>query len=83
MLHLESAKDALYNAGGTPIAADPTGKSGTDVGDILNVFTNFHLTTHQDILVGYIYLWEGDFIKNTKPAVGPPQLAYVQWSFKW
>jgi hypothetical protein len=83
MFRLESAKDALYNSAGNAIRVDPTGRAGSNVGDELDVFTNFHLTFHQDILAGYSYLWQGNFLKATGPGIGNPQLVYVQWSFKW
>jgi hypothetical protein len=82
VFRLDSSKDALYNAAGTVLRKDPTGKAGTDVGDELDFAVNFHLTRHQDIYVGYSKLFAGDFIKATGPG-GSPELAYVQYSFKW
>jgi hypothetical protein len=82
MFRLDSAKDALYNAAGNAIRRDPTGRAGTDVGEEIDLLTNFHLTTHQDILVGYSRLSAGDFIKRTGNP-GSPDLFYLQYSFKW
>jgi hypothetical protein len=83
---LVSSRDALYNAGGVALRRDPTGRAGRDVGDEIDVFANFHLTTHQDLLIGFSELFEGSFLQQTNPAgnpVGSPELYYVQYSFKW
>jgi hypothetical protein len=82
MFRLDAAKDALYNAGGTAIRQDATGKAGTDVGDELDLFTNFHLSQHQDILLGWSKLYAGEFIKRTG-SPGSPEFFYAQYCFKW
>jgi hypothetical protein len=82
VFRLDSAKDALYNAAGVPIRIDPTGKAGTDVGDEIDFTTNFHLSRHQDILIGYSQLFSGSFIKQTGNS-GNPELFYAQYSFRW
>jgi hypothetical protein len=82
IFRLDAAKDALYNAGGTAIRRDPTGRAGTDVGDELDFFTNFHLSQHQDILVGYSKLFAGQFIRSTGAPLSP-EFFYAQYSFKW
>jgi hypothetical protein len=84
VFHLDSPRDALYNAAGVPIRSDPTGGAGTSVGDEIDVFTNFHLSAHQDILLGYSKLYAGNFLKHS-PGVpaGNPHLFYLQYSLKW
>jgi hypothetical protein len=74
---------------------DPTGKSGSYVGDLMTLTVNFHLSNHQDIFIGYSHLYAGDFIHNAPTASAPlkgstsasratdPELFYVQYSFKW
>jgi hypothetical protein len=95
VFYLDSPRDALYNSGGTPIRFDPTGKSGRYVGDEIDLTINFHLSNHQDILIGYSHLYAGDFIHNAPTPATPlkgstpasratdPELFYVQYSFKW
>jgi hypothetical protein len=95
IFYLDSPRDALYNSGGTPIRFDPTGKSGRYVGDEIDLTINFHLSNHQDILIGYSHLYAGDFIHNAPTPAAPlkgstpasratdPELFYVQYSFKW
>lgn len=80
--YLDSGRDALYNAAGTAIRKDPTGRSGLHVGDEIDFFTNFHLSMHQDILVGFSQLFAGEFIRNTG-SPRSPELMYVQYSFRW
>jgi hypothetical protein len=80
--YLDSAKDALYNASGTPILRDPTGRSGHHVGDELDFFINFHLTAHQDILIGYSHLFAGEFLQKAGNGQSP-DLTYIQYSFKF
>lgn len=90
VFYLDSAKDALYSAGGVPLRRSPAGDAGLHVGNELDLIVNFHLTTHQDILVGYSKLYAGEFIERSfipgRTVPGPyvsPDLFYVQYSFKW
>ena len=89
IFHLDSAKDALYNSAGAVIRQDPTGKAGTDVGDELDIFANFHLTARQDLFMGWSKLYQGSFIENTpvlgtkKNGAGSPELFYVQYSLRF
>ncbi|HZY86481.1 MAG TPA: alginate export family protein, partial [Gemmataceae bacterium] len=82
VFRLDSAKDALYNAAGTPIRRDPTGAAGNDVGDELDYVINFHIDKHQDVLFGYSHLFAGQFIRQTGNGRSP-ELTYLQYSFRW
>ncbi|MDB5305829.1 MAG: alginate export family protein, partial [Gemmataceae bacterium] len=90
VFRLDSNKDALYGPAGGILRQDKTGKAGDNVGNELDVLSNFHLTNHSDVLVGYSYLWAGSFLKNTAPP-GPahdamaanPSLFYAQYSYRW
>jgi hypothetical protein len=42
---------------------------------------NFHLSNHQDLLLGYSKLFEGEFLERTKP--GSPDLFYLQYTYRW
>ena len=79
---LAEEKDALYGASGKVLRQDVTGKAGTDVGQEIDFYTNFHLTTHQDVWVGYSKLFAGDFIKRTG-SPDSPELFYLQYSYKY
>jgi hypothetical protein len=82
---LANGKDALYNAGGNVLRFDPTGKSGTHVGEELDFVYNIHLSKHADILTGYCYLWGGEFMKKTVGKTGGVNsgLTFLQFSYKW
>ncbi len=80
--YLDSGKDALYNKAGAVERFSPKGNAGVHVGEELDFTTNFHLTFHQDILVGYSVLFPGEFIRKTGPST-TPQLLYMQYSYKW
>jgi Alginate export len=79
---LAQPEDALYNAGGKILRQDPTGRAGRDVGQEIDLLWNFHMTTHQDILVGYSKLFAGEFIKKTGNPESP-ELFYLQYTYRW
>ncbi|MDP1558098.1 MAG: alginate export family protein [Nitrosomonas sp.] len=80
--YLANKRDYLYNAGGIAILRDATGQSGSHVGDEIDFRTNFHVSRHQDILVGYSKLFTGNFIENQRPGISP-DLFYVQYNFRF
>lgn len=80
--HLAQARSPLFGASGAPLRVDPTGAAGTNVGNELDVVVNFHMTAHQDILVGYSKLFAGSYIKQTGPNVSP-ELFYLQHQLRW
>ena len=80
---LADNRDALYNAGGVPIRWDPTGRSGSHVGEEVDFVLNFHLSKHLDLLTGYSYLWGGEFLKNTATATTNSSLFFFQASYRW
>jgi hypothetical protein len=82
ILRLDAAKDALYNAAGAVERSDPTGRAGTDVGEVVTTYTNFHLSAHSDLLFQYSHLSAGSFIQRTGPG-GSPDEFYMQYSFRW
>jgi hypothetical protein len=64
------------------LRADPTGRAGRNVGNELDLWTNFHVAQNQDIWIGWSKLYEGSFLKKT--GFGPsPELFYLQYSFRW
>jgi Alginate export len=82
ILHLDAAKDALYSPAGVVERVDPTGKSGTDVGNILTGVVNFHLSMHSDLEFQYSYFDSGTFIKSTGSPLSP-SIFYMQYTFRW
>jgi hypothetical protein len=82
MFRLDHGRDALYSSAGTVERIDPTGRAGRNVGDEIAWLVNFHLTSHQDVLVGYEHLWAGPFLQQTGPGTSPDYL-YLQYMYRW
>lgn len=61
---LASAKDSLYNTSGGSIVRDATGKSGTHVGNEVDVYTWFELNRHMNLGVGVGHLMSGEFLQH-------------------
>jgi len=80
--HLAQARSPLFNAGGVPLRVDPTGAAGNNVGNEIDFLVNFHLTAHQDLLIGYSKLFAGNFIRQTGPDLSP-DLFYLQHQVRW
>jgi hypothetical protein len=79
---LANAHDALYNAGGKPIARDPTGAAGSNVGDELDFVVNFHVSATSDLMVGYSHLFPGLFLLRTGTHL-PPDQTFVQYALRF
>jgi len=80
---LQQERDALYNAGGAPILSDPTGASGSDVGQELDLMVKFLVSPRADLLFGYSHLFSGDFVINTLGGRGGEDFYYGQCSVKF
>ena len=82
---LADKSDALYQTGGNVVRFDPTGRSGSHVGQELDFVFNIHLSKHADVLTGYSHLWGGEFLKNTASSTNAVDggLYYLQFSYKW
>jgi Alginate export len=66
---LASATDALYNTSGGVIVRDPSGKSGTHIGEEFDAYTWFELNRHLNLGVGVGHLMPGTFL--TRTTTGP------------
>ena len=80
--YLASKTDFLYNAGGAATLRDPTGASGSHVGDEIDFRFNVHVDRHQDILIGYSKLFAGGFMQALRPGI-QPELFYTQYNFRF
>jgi hypothetical protein len=85
IFHLAEARDALYNASGTPIRISPTGAAGTYVGQELDLLVQFIVSARADVLFGYSHFFAGSFVKATNPAgvSGNADFYYSQWSWRF
>ncbi len=79
---LYEESDALYNAGGVPIRRDPSGKSGSDVANELDITVAWQIDTHQSILLGYSHIWNNNFIRQTG-ASEDPDFIYLMYKFRF
>jgi hypothetical protein len=82
VFRLDQAQDALYNAAGNAIRRSATGTASKNVGDEIDLWINFHLGAHSDILAGYSKLFAGEFIKDTGNGRSP-DLFYLMYTFRW
>jgi hypothetical protein len=64
---LASAADSLYNSSGAAAVRDATGKSGTHIGEELDVYTWYEINRHVNLGAGVGHLLAGAFLReNTK-----------------
>lgn len=85
IFHLAQARDALYNASGTPIRISPTSSAGTYVGQELDLLLQFVVNPRADVLFGYSHFFAGSFLKATNPigVSGNADFYYSQWSWRF
>lgn len=85
IFHLASARDALYNATGTPIRVSPTGAAGTYVGQELDLIYQIVVNARADVLFGYSHFFAGTFVKRTNPVgvSGNADFYYSQWTWRF
>jgi hypothetical protein len=69
-LWLASARDALYNGAGAPIARSPGGAAGRHVGREFDLFAAYRFK-RTAFGAGYGYLFKGGFIRAATPGVNP------------
>jgi len=72
---LEEERDALYNVAGVPIYQDPTGGSGNEVGQEIDLLLTYKLRPRADLVVGYSHFWAGDYFDSPVIQNGPAGLA--------
>lgn len=66
---LANAHDALYPTRGSVIASDPTGKSGTHVGEEADIQLIYTPTRQTEFGAGYGHLFTGHFLNKTTKGV--------------
>ncbi len=66
---LANAHDALYPTRGSVVASDPTGKSGTHVGEEMDAQLIYTPTRQTQIGAGYGRIFTGEFLKKTTKGV--------------
>ena len=72
---LAQKKDAWYYCNGKKMRWDPTGESGSDLGDEIDLIWKYHVHRYITLMAGCAAFFPGDFIKKT----GTHENAY--WAF--
>lgn len=82
LLWLAESPDGLYNVTGVVSRQDPTGSSGQEIGQEIDLLATYAVRPGVDLLLGYSYLWSGDFIRNTGDGANA-HLAYTSLMIKF
>lgn len=80
---LDSPRDGLYNAAGVRTLYDPTGNSGSYVGQETDFTCQYNINPYSDLLIGYSHFWAGDFVENLAPNGNDIDFTYVQYSIRF
>lgn len=78
---LAQAKDAWYYSTGKKMRWDPTGASGKDLGDEIDLIWKFHVHQNITLMAGCCAFFPGHFIQVTGPS-GNAYWAFGQVEFK-
>jgi hypothetical protein len=79
---LDEPADAWYTTGLQAYRRDPTGRSGTRLGEELDLRATWTLSRHWQLMGGYGRFFPGDFAKSTGPAA-PANWYFVQSAYSW
>jgi hypothetical protein len=79
---LANARDALYSTGGGVLRSDPTGRSGTNVGQETDFIINWHLTRNTDIVTAYSHFYAGEFVQRTGSSANTDTFYFI-YNVRW
>jgi hypothetical protein len=79
---LVEERDAWYTTGLTPYRRDPTGQSGTSLGDELDARVSWTLCNHLELMAGVGWFFPGAFVSHTGPAEGATW-SFLQAAYSW
>ena len=79
---LDQAADAWYTTGLKAYRRDPTGRSGTTLGDELDVRATWTLWSHLELTGGYGRFFPGSYVKVTGPAAAANWF-FLQTAYSW
>jgi hypothetical protein len=80
--NLDQAKDAWYTTGLKAYRRDPTGGSGTTLGDELDARVVWSLWNHLELMAGYGRFFPGGFVRATG-ASAPANWYFAQAAYSW
>lgn len=79
---LDQARDAWYTTGLKAFRSDPSGSSGTTLGDEIDVRLVATLWNHLELMAGYGRFYPGRFVTSTGPAA-PANWYCAQAGYSW
>jgi hypothetical protein len=82
LMWLAEGQDALYNSAGIASRQDPTGASGREIGQEIDLLATYAVRSGVEFQFGYSVLLSGDFIRNTGDGDNA-HLIYTQLSVKF
>lgn len=82
VFYADQDKDALYSAGGAAGRRSLTGTGSQSIGQELDLAAKVVLDVHTAALLGYSYMWTGNFIDATGTDDNP-SLVYAQVEYKF
>jgi hypothetical protein len=68
LFYLDKAEDAWYYCSGRPQRRDPTGASGTQLSQEIDLVARYKHSPQLDLQAGYAHFFPGAFIRNTGPS---------------
>jgi hypothetical protein len=79
---LDRPADAWYTTGLKPYRRDPTGRSGSALGDELDLRVVWSVSTHLELMAGFGRFLPGAFVRNTGPA-SSADWSFAQVTYSW
>ena len=79
---LASATDGFYNSSGAIVARDPSGRSGTHIGEEYDVQTSYRFNRDLEFGAAFARLLPGGFLARTKHSV-PYTYSYLMMSYNF
>jgi hypothetical protein len=80
---LQSQQDALYNVAGAPVLRDPTGRSGKQVGQELDLALEWIVSANSSVWLSYSYFLTDEYIHHLVPEDDNPQLFLLQYQYRF
>jgi len=79
---LDRPTDAWYTTSLKPYRRDPTGQSGSALGEELDLRVVWNVSTHLELMAGFGHYFPGQFVSNTGPA-SPANWSFAQAVYSW
>jgi hypothetical protein len=79
---LAEGRDAWYTTGLTPYRRDPTGQSGTSLGDEADFRVSWTLWNHLELMGGFGRFFPGDFVSRTG-STSNASWSFLQTAYSW